>query len=298
MKKFGLVLVLGSLLGVIYSNRVSIYDFYYDNFIPLEEKVSRLKTNEYYRDYNFDYVQNTNNFIPQSRQDVLNIYYTIINSGMREFTFYCDDKYVNCQNDVNDIANNQNILSTINNFVHPYNSFKSIKTQISSIGEVKVSVDKIYSEKMIYLIDYEIDKIIDKEITTDMDNKTKIRKIHDYIINNTKYDKARTDDKISKYSSDNAYGVLTENYGVCSGYSDTMMLFLEKFNIKSIKIASENHVWNYVNLDDNWWHLDLTWDDPISDSGDLLEHTYFLIDSNTIKKLDSTEHYYNETIYK
>lgn len=287
------------MLVAIYIYRVDIYNFYYDYIIPIEDKISTLEKNKYYREYNFNYVSNTNNFVPENKQDILNIYYSIINSGMNEFTFYCNPKYKTCQNDVNDIANDQMTLSNINNFVHPYNSFKSIQTEISSSGEIKIIVTKVYDEKMIYLIDYEIDKIINKEITNNMTDKEKIKEIHNYIINNTKYDQDRSDNKVTNYSSDNAYGVLTENYGVCGGYTDTMMLFLEKFNIKSIRISSENHIWNYVYLDGNWLHLDLTWDDPISeDNRDILDDTYFLINNNELEEIQSQEHYFDQSIYE
>ena len=291
-------LILSFLLIIAYIYKSDIYNFYYDHFIPIEKKVSVLEKNEYFRDYNFNYVENTTDFVPKNKQAILNIYYTIINSGMEDFTFYCPDYYYNCLSDVNDIANNQEVLSNINNFVHPYNSFKTIETEINTVGKVNLKIDKVYDDKMIYLIDYEIDKIIDKQINNKMSDEQKIRKIHDYIINHTKYDKDRSDQKIAKYSSDNAYGVLTENYGVCGGYTDAMMLFLERFGIKSIKISSENHIWNYVYLNNRWLHLDLTWDDPISSDGkDILDNTYFLISDQTLKNINSPEHKYDSLVY-
>ena len=299
MKKFFKVTFLIFIFVAIYIYRTDIYNFYYDYIVPSEDKISKLENNKYYREYNFNYVSNTNKFIPETKQDILNIYYTIINSGMEEFTFYCSNDYITCKDDVSDIANDQNILSNINNFVHPYNSFKSILTEISTSGEIKVEVNKVYDEKMIYLIDYEIEKIINKEIDDEMTDKEKIKKIHNYIIDNTKYDQDRSDNKITNYSSDNAYGVLTENYGVCGGYTDTMMLFLERFGIKSIRISSENHIWNYVNLDGEWLHLDLTWDDPISsDDDDILDDTYFLINNDELEQFESEEHYFDESIYE
>lgn len=298
MRKFINASIIFLLLLAVYTYRVEIYNFYYDYIVPTDSKITHLVNNKYYRSYNFSYVKNTDNFIPEKRQDVLDIYYTIINSGMEEFTFFCPNNYQNCSNDVNDIAHNQEILSNINNFVHPYNSFKSIQTQISTSGEITLRISKVYDEKMIYLIDYEIDKILEKEIKNNMSSKEKIKKIHNYIINHTKYDQDRSDNKINKYSSDNAYGVLTENYGVCGGYTDTMMLFLERFNIKSIRISSENHIWNYVYLNDEWLHLDLTWDDPISsDHNDILDDTYFLITNKELKETKSEEHYFDVNVY-
>ena len=77
-----------------------------------------------------------------------------------------------------------------------------------------------------------------------------------------------------------------------------MLLFLEKFDKPSIKIATENHFWNYVNLDNNWLHLDLTWDDPVSEDGrNILDNSYFLITDSELKNIEKEEHNYDTKIY-
>ena len=261
---------------------------------------SKLVKNEYTRNYNFKYVSNTENFYPQNKQDILNIYYTIINSGMTEFTFYCKKDYYNCSDDIKDVIQNQNIVSNINNYVHPYNSSAGNNLDIyKNYGKVVIKNNKLYDERMKYILDFHIDKIIENNIKNDMSDREKIKIIHDYIINHTKYDKDRADKKVSKYKSDTAFGALEEGYAICSGYADSMMLFLERFGIKNYKIASNNHVWNYVFIDNNWYHLDLTWDDPVNDDGkDILDYTYFLVTDRELEKLDKTYHTYDKTIYE
>ena len=113
-----------------------------------------------------------------------------------------------------------------------------------------------------------------------------------------KYDKERADSKIVKYKSDNAYGVLIEGIGLCGGYTDTMSLFLDKLNVKNYKVSTNNHTWNRVYVNDKWLHLDLTWDDPISEDGkNILDHNYFLITTNELKDIEKNEHNYNMNIY-
>ena len=78
-----------------------------------------------------------------------------------------------------------------------------------------------------------------------------------------------------------------------------MMLFLEKLNIPNYKISTENHIWNYVKIDNTWLHLDLTWDDPITkDNRDILDYSYFLIDDDRLFELEKEEHNYDKKIYK
>ena len=273
---------------------------YYNKYLSNAKQVpTSLEKNEYYRNYNFKYVTNTDNFSPNTKQDILNIYYTIINSGMENFTFYCPDTYDTCLDDVKDVAYNKTVLSNINDFVHPYNSFSQIETSFDALGEINIKIIHNYTEEMKIILDYKVDEIIKKELNEKMEIIDKIKIINDYIINNTKYDQNRSDKNIFEYKSNNAYGVLIEGYGICSGYTDSMMLFLEKLNIKSYKVSSENHVWNKVFINNNWYNLDLTWDDPVnSDGSDSLEHNFFLVNDDEMLKNDKTEHTYNEDVYK
>ena len=298
MKKIFYFLILVLAIIFAYSYRANIVLLYNQYFIPIEDKVTKLEKNKYFRDYKFSFAKNTDSFIPNSKEDLINIYYTIVNSGMDNFTFYCAKSYSNCVNDVNDLANKQNIISNINNFVHPYNSFKTITTEVESTGKVTLKIDKVYNDEMIVILNYKVDDIIKKNINETDTIRDKIKKIHDYIINNTTYDKDRSDKKIVNYKSDNAYGVLIENYGLCGGYTDAMMLFLEKFNIPNYKIATENHVWNYVKIDDKWLHLDLTWDDPITENDkNILDDSYFLITDEELAKMEKEEHNFNADIF-
>jgi hypothetical protein len=298
MKKLLYLILFTSLLYLAYQYRDNIYEIYYDIFVSIEEKVTKLEPNDYYRDYSFSYAKNTTKFIPENKKDIINIYYTIVNSGMTDFTFYCPKEYTNCISDVNDVANDQNTISNLNNFVHPFNSFKTLKTEVDITGKVDIHLEKVYDDEMIIILNYKVDEIINSQIKEDDNIKTKIRKIHDYIINNTSYDKDRSDKKIINYKSDNAYGVLIEKYGLCGGYTDAMMLFLEKFKVPNYKIATENHIWNYVKINDEWLHLDLTWDDPITDNGKpILDDAFFLIDDDELREKEHEQHAYSADIY-
>ena len=51
----------------------------------------------------------------------------------------------------------------------------------------------------------------------------------------------------------------------------------------------------YVN--GKWLHIDVTWDDPISDTNQNRD-TYFLIDTKTLGNLDDKTHNFDKSIYK
>ncbi len=283
---------------IVYTKRNDIYKFYMHLFDNVSYSITPLEKNKYYRERDYKYVKITDNFVPSSKQDILNIYYTVVNSGMDKFTFYCDEKYVTCLNDIESIANDQTTISTINNFVHPFNSFSTIETEIDSRGVINLKVNKVYSDEMMILINYKLDELyknLYKDSNTKEDN---IKVFHDYIINHTQYDKERADSKIVKYKSDNAYGVLIEGIGLCGGYTDTMALLLDRMDIKNYKVSTNNHTWNRVYVNDKWLHLDLTWDDPISEDGkNVLDHSYFLITTSELKDIEKNEHNYDTNIY-
>ena len=297
MKKFFVLGILMIITGITFLYKDQILREYYQFYASNKREIV-LKKNEYYRDYDFLYVQNTNNFQPHNKQDLKNILYTILNSGVSEFSFYCPKEYSSCISDVKELGKDQVTLSNINNYVHPFNSFKNISTQTDSLRKVKIEVEKAYSESDIKLINEAI-KNIEKEVFNDsLSTKDQIKAVHDYIIDNSKYDSNRTDNGVIEYKSDLAYGPLIEGYGICGGYSDAMELFLEDMNIKSYKISSESHVWNAVDLFDNWYHLDLTWDDPVTNTGvDLIEDKYFMISTSTLLEQEKSQHNFDSNVY-
>lgn len=298
MKKYIVLLFLVILFGFAFAFRKPLYNLYRTYFVKEEKEVTLTASNDYTRDYDFNYVKRTDDFTPSNYQDLLNIYYTVLNSGEEEFSFYCTDEYSECINDVDSLANNQKVLSTINNFVHPFNSFRHLETSYDDYGKVTLKIEHIYNNNDIKLINAKVEEI-EKEIwNSSMSNEDKIKEAHNYIINNSKYDKDRSDNNIVKYKSDTAYGSLLEGYSLCGGYTDAMELFLEDMGIKSYKISSENHVWNAVNLNNAWYHLDLTWDDPITtDGSDILEYNFFLITTSELSELEGEQHNYDKNVY-
>jgi len=298
MKKVLVCIFLFLLLGCTYLYREEIVIFLIENFGSISKNTILENTNEYYRDYNLSYVHTTNDFKATSTSDLLNMYYTIINSGADNFTFFCSKTYPSCIDDVLYLANNEKELSNINSFVHPYNRFDVIKTKYDTLKKVTLEIERTYNDKDIDEINKVVDNIIKNEIKDEKDPKEIIKIVHDYIINNTKYDKDRADRNIIKYKSDTAYGVLLEHYGLCGGYTDAMAIFLNKYNIPNFKVISENHIWNAVYVDNAWYHLDLTWDDPVlTDGTDTLEYTFFLITTKELEDLSTNQHGFDKKVF-
>ena len=257
--------------------------------------------NNYSKDSNFGLVKQTSSFKPNSKDEFNDIFYSILNSGMEDFSFYCMFGYDECVNEFNDYIEKSSYVEAINNYVHPYNSFENISVTINNFNKIEIHIDKLYNEQEINYINEFIDSFIKNNITTNMSTVDKIKVFHDYIINNTTYDSnydLYTDKDKYPTHPYNAYGLITENKAICSGYTDVMAIYLNKINVPNYKIASDEHVWNYVFVNNSWYHLDLTWDDPVTNNHkNVLLHDFFLINTNQLLKQDTKQHNYDKNLY-
>ena len=299
MKKFvfPLILIILIILELIFMDDIKVF---VSNLINSKPDLIIAPSNKYTKNYDFSYIKQSKDYVPYSTKDIEDIYFSTINNGWNEFTFYCPDEYELCVKDVQIIRSNNELLTTFNNFVSPFNSVTYIETSYDDSGEVTLKSENQYSEQEIETISKEVDRIINENITSNQSDEEKIRIIHDYIINTTEYDVERNDTGNSSYKSNTAYGTLFDHKAICSGYTDLMAIFLDKLDIKNFKVSSSNHIWNAVFINNKWLHLDLTWDDPVSNRGPILDHKYFLVDTSTLKANDGTDteiHNFDKKIY-
>lgn len=262
----------------------------------VERNYGQTAENSYFIEDNFNYVEQYEKAEVSSKQDIINSIYYLINSGVTFSKRYCAKDYETCYQDMETVSSDTNLLSILNNYVHPFNSFDSIIFNFDD-NIIEIEIKHTYSDEDINRLNTIVDQVIQENIRSNMSTRDKIKIIHDYIINRAEYDTLKTKNvNDTTYKSNTAYGVLVEGYGICSGYSDAMKLFLDKLNIVNYKISNDQHIWNLVSLDGEWLHLDLTWDDPVSDKN-ITRDNYFLISTKTLELLDDDVHYYDSTVF-
>jgi len=112
--------------------------------------------------------------------------------------------------------------------------------------------------------------------------------IHDYLISHTVYDES--------LNRTGGYELLAYGTTVCQGYAEIYMDLLNRCGIPCVIVSSErmNHCWNLVKIGENWYHVDVTWDDPVSDRHGLTSHKFFLISDSLISSAEY-DHYGWET---
>ncbi len=137
----------------------------------------------------------------------------------------------------------------------------------------------IHSEDEAMEITEELNKKVD-EIVSSVDSLSsdyeKELYFHDYICENTVYD-------LSTYDTDGhtAYSALLDGKSICEGYSRAMQMLLNECDIDNYLVVgdtlsdgkAEAHMWNIVTLDDDNYHLDVTWND--TDDEDVVSYFYF-----------------------
>ena len=146
-----------------------------------------------------------------------------------------------------------------------------LKSNFSSSDDVNNALNEIKNKK---------DSIIGTFTGSDYE---KALKVHDYIINNMEY---AADNYDSCYD---IYGALIEGRGVCESYAEAYKYLMDELDIPCILVCgnatndnqeTENHEWNYVELDGKWYAVDCTWDDPIVRGGgrinDEEKHRFFM----------------------
>ena len=281
-------------LTFIYKNEIATFLV---QKIVYSKEVYLNDPNDYALDYKFEYVQTTNDFIANDKQELINILYTFLNNGEDNFAFYCD--YKDCINDVNYLTDSNEMVN-LNNYIHPYNSYRQATVTSNSFDKIEVTIEKSYSDDVIKATDKKVDEIMKEILNDNMTDKEKIIAIHNYIVETTTYDTEYIDANLEDVDnpSHKAIGPLYYHKALCGGYTDAMALFLNKLKIPNYRISSESHIWNYVYLDNNWYHIDLTWDDPITDDGsNLVLDNFLLITTEQLENYHTGYHNYDKSVY-
>lgn len=125
-----------------------------------------------------------------------------------------------------------------------------------------------------------------KSIKKDLSEFQREKFVHDYLIKNVKYDDETAKDITliaSNSTAFNMYGTLVEKKAVCQGYAQTFSYLLNGLGVKTLNISGSSsdalHMWNVVCLDDEWYHIDTTFDDQ---KEEMFRYDYFNLNDEMI----------------
>lgn len=121
-----------------------------------------------------------------------------------------------------------------------------------------------YSETAKGIMEEEMASAIEEcliQVPEESSEYQKILYVYEYIVNTVDYDMAAPDNQ-------NIYSVFKHQRSVCAGYSKAAQYLLERLGVFCTYVTGttstgQNHAWNLVKCDGDYYYVDVTWGDPV-----------------------------------
>ena len=111
----------------------------------------------------------------------------------------------------------------------------------------------------------------------------KLMLVNDYFCTHYQYDR--------NYEIYDAYNLFTKKIGVCQAYMLGYRHIMNKLGIsnKTVTSTDMNHTWNVVRVSGKWYHIDVTWNDPletyaVNEKPYRSRHQYFMCSNGGLDK--------------
>lgn len=239
------------------NQKIEVNNFYYNQldeygkiiYDKLYKNLDKLKTGTYTADFDttFDdllHQENGNDILNNSFQLAINAL-TFDNPEL----FYIDITKINLITEITTKA-----FSTTYRISIGGNGNKYLSEDFENLSKVNAEISNLENIK---------NDILNKTGENKVEN---LKIVHDYLVDTVEYD---VEAGKNVY---NIYGALVNKKAVCEGYARTYKLILDELGIPCIIACGsaknslgkiESHAWNYVQIDENWYAVDVTWDDPV-----------------------------------
>lgn len=200
-------------------------------------------------------------------------------------------------------AANKGILSTISERIRYDNpqllqyggklgyTYSNVVTKVSlqynqdaaTTAQMMSEVEETYQEIVKLALEYG-----KKPSLENVPDYLKVKAIHDYLVLNNVYHSSAYDQNI--------YGAMSSKATpVCMSYAMSMVYCCQRMGIECVLVvgkAGGAHAWNLIRLDDangvdnsdDWYEMDVTWDDPVGGDPDKVHTTYFNVTTDQLNK--------------
>ena len=254
--------------NAIYNNKENMKSGTYQ--IEIGKKVANLASNEDTKDLIFEYYNDAISAYSNDNPDV----------------FYIDFSKVYYNIETTTIGNKKSYKV----FLNEGKGTTYLSDEFSTVSRVNSAINEVEQIKK---------QIVQNKKENDYQN---VKMVHDYLIDNAEYDQT-----LAKPNIRNIYGTLIEKSCVCEGYAEAFKYLLDALDIPCVIVSgtatnsqgeTENHAWNYVQLNGNWYAVDTTWDDPVIIGDGILtdesKYKYFLVGKNKIDEDHKAEGQFTE----
>ncbi|MEK4530560.1 transglutaminase domain-containing protein [Solibacillus sp. FSL K6-1554] len=154
----------------------------------------------------------------------------------------------------------------------------------SNEANLKFTTSYFITQAQQKFVDAEVARINAQILRPNMTDLEKVIAINEYIVKNTTY----------SYSSSTtphaAYALFKEGKGVCQAYAMAAYHMFKAAGLETHYVtgyAGEDHAWNLVKVNGQWYHIDPTWNDPtfstpIPGLENFISYQYFLLSDDTL----------------
>ena len=140
------------------------------------------------------------------------------------------------------------------------------------------------------------ERVFEECVTPEMSDYDKELALYTWLTGNVSYDQAHYEKKGAPRASYEPYGPLVKGKGVCLGYATAFQLLMDMADIECITVTGaafmsrENHAWNMVRLNGEWYCVDPTWDMDLwisAQNGEAsVQYSYFNVPSQYMADTD------------
>lgn len=152
-----------------------------------------------------------------------------------------------------------------------FNYRMDYETRVKAQNELEEKVDEIISDAPSNATQFELEQYV-----------------HNYIVDNCEYDHESAASDNPSDNTGNVYGALIEGKAVCEGYSRAFQLLCKELGLECVNIygtsKDENHMWNCIQIEGEWYHVDVTWDDSETEQEDIVRYLFFNLNDENIGK--------------
>lgn len=134
---------------------------------------------------------------------------------------------------------------------------------------------------------------MEERVTEGMTDFQKEVALHEWLLDNVDYDYDvyEPGSEPDRSDNNNPYGALVNGRAICLGFASTFQLLLELAEVECLTVvgssggkrdAYEDHAWNMVRLEGEWYGIDPTWNEGNRNSG----YRYFNVTSDFLRETD------------
>ena len=235
-------------------------------------------------------------YLVQSMQDLKNALGYALSQYQTDFHFVTVNGSEVTGDDINDLAHEIRTENYLSYMGYQGNTFNYTTCTLASIDSYDLTINYWEGVSRNTLAQWrdateqKASQLANTLFAQDMPDYMKELRIHDWLVNNCRYNTKDT----SAPASHMAYSGLVSGNPVCQGYAEAALVLFQAAGIPAYYVpgdgtnsdgVTESHGWNCVQIQGDWYMLDITWDDPTSRNGtDTLRYDYFNVTSSQLAK--------------